>query len=42
VQGTQPDGIHSIKWDASGIGPGMYFCRMKTPDHVGTLKLLLR
>jgi hypothetical protein len=45
VNETQDAGRHSIRWNASDLGSGNYFCRMEARNEVGTFtsmkKLLL-
>lgn len=45
VHGRQSSGLHSVVWDGrdnSGhiVASGIYFCQLKTTDHVQTRKLL--
>jgi hypothetical protein len=32
-------GAYSIKWDASGLSAGAYFCRIQTRNVIQTIKL---
>jgi WD40 repeat protein len=37
-----PPGEHGISWNASGIAPGLYCCRLEYGSHVETEAMLLR
>lgn len=38
---TQPAGDYLVRWDASAMATGVYFCTLKAGGHVATTKLLL-
>jgi hypothetical protein len=33
-------GPHDVRWDAQGVGSGIYFCRLQSGGRVRTLKVL--
>jgi ligand-binding sensor domain-containing protein len=41
VQGEEEAGYHEMKFDASNLSSGVYFCRLQAGDFVQTRKLLL-
>jgi hypothetical protein len=41
VQGEQDAGYHEVRFDASGMASGVYFCRMQAGAYVESRKLLL-
>jgi hypothetical protein len=41
VRGEQEAGYHEVKFDATGLSSGVYFCRLEAGDFVQTRKLLL-
>jgi flagellar hook assembly protein FlgD len=47
VDGREDAGLHEVRWDASSVASGVYFCRMTAADENGagqftaTQKLLL-
>ncbi len=40
-RGMKQAGAHSVKWDASGLAGGVYFCRLKAGRFTETKKMLL-
>ncbi len=40
-QGHQTAGIHSVNWNAEGIGSGIYYLRLEADNGVSTRKLVL-
>jgi len=40
-EGTQDAGIHSQVWDAKNVTSGIYFCKLKLPKEIQTVKMLL-
>jgi hypothetical protein len=41
VNEVKQPGTYSVQWDASGVGSGMYFCRLEAGGFVQTQKMLL-
>ncbi|MCH7955307.1 MAG: T9SS type A sorting domain-containing protein [Candidatus Marinimicrobia bacterium] len=41
VDGIQPEGVHQITWDASGVSSGIYFYRIHAGEFIQTRKMLL-
>jgi hypothetical protein len=41
VDGEKPAGVHSVKWNASGLASGLYFYRITAGDFVQTKRLIL-
>jgi hypothetical protein len=41
VNEVQRPGIYRVKWDASGLPSGVYFCRMHAGEFVATRKAVL-
>ena len=41
VDGKQRAGIRSLRWDAQGLGSGIYFCRLKAGGYTKTIKMVL-
>ena len=41
VDGVVSAGDHFVRWDASGLQSGMYFCRLQSPVGLETRKRLL-
>ena len=41
VRGIEPEGTHSVSWDASNTPSGMYFYRFETADHQETVKSII-
>jgi hypothetical protein len=39
--GYLPQGAHAVRWDASGLSGGVYFCRLSAGTNTATQKLLL-
>jgi hypothetical protein len=39
--GTQPPGEHRLTWDAAGLEPGVYFCKLKAGSSISTARLTL-
>ena len=37
--GTQPAGEHRQKWDATGLEPGVYFCKLQAGGSTSTIRL---
>jgi len=40
VNGSKPAGYHSVKWDASNVGSGIYFYRLQAGSFVETKKMV--
>jgi hypothetical protein len=40
-QGRQPSGVHTVTWDASDVGSGIYFARLRTEDRYESVKMVL-
>ncbi|MBN1399088.1 MAG: SMP-30/gluconolactonase/LRE family protein [Bacteroidetes bacterium] len=41
IDGYQSSGMYAIKWDASGMPSGIYFCRMYSGEFIQTKKIAL-
>lgn len=41
VDGEENPGQHTVIWNGAAKSSGIYFCRLKTIDHILTIKLLL-
>jgi hypothetical protein len=41
VKGRQNAGEHSVRWDATGVPAGVYFCRLEAERFVRTMRLVL-
>jgi flagellar hook assembly protein FlgD len=41
IDGLQPAGNHSVKWDASSVSGGIYFYRLQTAGHIEARKMIL-
>ena len=41
AEGRQTPGEHSVRWDATGIPAGVYFCRLEAGGFVRTMRLVL-
>jgi len=41
LSGVRSAGMHSVRWDASRLPSGVYFCRMEVGGLIDTKKLLL-
>ncbi len=41
-KGILDKGGHSIRWDAGAISPGFYILKMHSPDHVKTLRVVVK
>lgn len=41
TDGKQLPGEHSIRWDATGVAAGIYFCRLESDGFVRTMRLVL-
>lgn len=41
VDTYEPRGYHSVTWDASGLGSGVYFYRMETESYTASKRMLL-
>lgn len=41
VDGEEPPGQRAIRWDAGTIPAGVYFCTLRTPENVKSVKMLL-
>ncbi len=39
VDGTRPEGQHTVPWNPIGLAPGVYLCRMQVGDAVRTQRL---
>jgi hypothetical protein len=39
--GTQPPGEHRLTWDATGMEPGVYFCKLAAGSSTSTARLTL-
>jgi hypothetical protein len=39
--GTQPAGEHRQTWDATGMEPGVYFCKLQAGSSTSTVRLTL-
>jgi hypothetical protein len=37
--GTRAAGEHRLTWDATGVEPGVYFCRLTAGDGTSTTRL---
>lgn len=42
VNGRIQPGIHSVRWNASGVPSGVYFCRLAAGEFSGARKLILQ
>jgi hypothetical protein len=42
VDGTMQRGVHSATWNASGLPPGIYYCRMLAGEWNSSRKMILR
>jgi len=38
--GVRPAGEHSISWDATGLQPGVYLCKLAAGAESGTVRLV--
>lgn len=41
AEGRQTPGEHSVRWDATGVPAGVYFCRLEAGGVVRTMRLVL-
>jgi hypothetical protein len=41
AEGRQTSGEHSVRWDATGVPSGVYFCRLEAEGFVRTMRLVL-
>jgi hypothetical protein len=39
VEAHYPAGAHAVRFDASGLAPGVYLCRIRMGDYTGTRKM---
>ena len=41
IAGQPGLGTHYVNWDAGNVAPGVYFCRLTTPDRSEQVKLIV-